>query len=348
MPEDRPIELSGRGEVILPVSEEEFAKFIGTLLGKPQTIENVFPTPFDLEKSDIINCFHLVDQRVRQQNKATLVQFSVRINYDDSSSVLLNSLEAFETYREVKPLTSVSADLSWTYLIKFEDKEVAEKQVIELSISANNRLQYVVANSGFVFMRSTEFRRNGFVLRIQHTARTWGADIENLLAGQIRSWEKKDAPWKEFLRRFAGWIGMLTGLIFFVLLIWGYFAATSSMIADFRLAAEQALSGDSTSRLDFLIQASGHNPIIDRQNYIGLVIVFGLIASLILAAFVTSLGEEMPPSYLVLSEAAKRARTESKRERRWTIGYFLGSILISTASGVLSRYMFAAMFGSSL
>lgn len=116
MTDETSIRVKSQQEVILPVSEEDFAKFIAGLLGKPRTIEDFFEGPFDLSKEDIENCFHLVNQRVTQQNKATLIQFSVRVAYDDDTSVLLNNLDDFSSYREVRPLVSVSANLSWNYL----------------------------------------------------------------------------------------------------------------------------------------------------------------------------------------------------------------------------------------
>ncbi|PCC23560.1 hypothetical protein CIK78_16715 [Halomonas sp. JB37] len=124
------VQLEGRGNgygIMLPCTPEDFGEFVSGLLGKPQTIEKGFSGPFDVSRQDVINTFHLVDQRVRQQNEASLVHFTIRILYEDSSSVLLNGLDEMEHYTEVKPLVSTGVVLSWSYLIKFQNKKNSRK-----------------------------------------------------------------------------------------------------------------------------------------------------------------------------------------------------------------------------
>jgi hypothetical protein len=66
-----------KNSLIIPVDREHLGAFIGGLLGRPQTIEDSFNGPFDLDKISLENVFHLVHQRVKQQNKAELVQFNI-------------------------------------------------------------------------------------------------------------------------------------------------------------------------------------------------------------------------------------------------------------------------------
>ncbi|ARU48033.1 hypothetical protein [Sulfurospirillum diekertiae] len=106
--------------VTLPCNPNDFGAFISGLLGKPQTIEKAFRGTFEVSKDDIINTFYLIEQRIQQQNDAQLVQFTVKILYNDDTSVLLNSIADFEHYTEVRPLESIGVALSWTYLIKFK------------------------------------------------------------------------------------------------------------------------------------------------------------------------------------------------------------------------------------
>src|SRR5438874_6392227 len=74
--------------VVLPCSQDEFGAFVSGLLGKAQTIERVFELTFEIDRESIETFFHLVSQRINQQNTATLIQSSVKIVYDDNSSVL--------------------------------------------------------------------------------------------------------------------------------------------------------------------------------------------------------------------------------------------------------------------
>ena len=121
-------EVGQRYTVTLPFPPEAFREFISGLLGQPQTLERRFLGTFELSRPDVETIFHLVDQRVKQQNEASLIQFTIKIIYDDNSSVLLNSIDDFVRYTEVRPVVSVAAHLSWTYLIKFQDRAVPEKQ----------------------------------------------------------------------------------------------------------------------------------------------------------------------------------------------------------------------------
>jgi hypothetical protein len=51
--------------LVLPCAPEEFTEFISGLLGKAQTIEQVFTGAFEVDKNDIVNTYHLVNQSGR-------------------------------------------------------------------------------------------------------------------------------------------------------------------------------------------------------------------------------------------------------------------------------------------
>src|SRR5579862_4712755 len=105
--EDREVNLTSSSYgVLLPCTPETFADFVSHLLGSQQTIERRFGGEFTLTREDIENTFHLVNQRVIQQNDAHLVEFTVTIAYDDDSSITLNTIMDFTHYREVRSITS--------------------------------------------------------------------------------------------------------------------------------------------------------------------------------------------------------------------------------------------------
>ena len=91
---------TGRPEntyLLIPCPPDQFGRFLGGLLGKPQIIERGFSGTLRISSDDVTNFHHLVEQRVREQNEATLVQFTVRMLYDDGSSVEVASLDDFFT-----------------------------------------------------------------------------------------------------------------------------------------------------------------------------------------------------------------------------------------------------------
>ncbi len=89
-------ELMEKGnKVVLPFNKEQFTGFITSLLGRPQSIEQRFAFPFEISMEDVKDSFHIVEQRVHDQNNASLIQFSIDVAYNDGSSVTHNGLDDF-------------------------------------------------------------------------------------------------------------------------------------------------------------------------------------------------------------------------------------------------------------
>ncbi|MBP7702051.1 MAG: hypothetical protein KA098_05555 [Phenylobacterium sp.] len=148
------IDAEANHSLVLPVEPNDFSEFIAKLLGKPQTIERKFESPFTIRKEDINHVFELVRQRIDSQNDATLAQFSARILYDDNSSVLVNSIDEFTHYNEIRPIVSNGLDLSWRWLVKFRGSNIPEKQEIEISFRTNPAKPKSPLGSGLIARRA--------------------------------------------------------------------------------------------------------------------------------------------------------------------------------------------------
>jgi hypothetical protein len=305
---------TGSSAVLLPCEPEQFAEFIAGLLGRPQTIERSIPGRFQVQKKDIQNLYHLVDQRVSSQNDATLVQFTVRVVYDDNSSVLLNSFSDFTVYNEVRPLVSRSVHLSWTYLIKFRNKPYPEKQQIDISfVTGHPDFTFdVIVSEVFVPLRP--WRGRGIWLRISHTDRTWGTDIEALLTGQIQTLLVEDTPLRRFLRKYSGTVGTIFGVLLFgALLVVAVY--TIAFFREQELALARTFAFQRPVTLDqladlsnILLQLTISNP---SNKYLGAISVFtilSLIFSIVSGVVVASFAAKEKPSFVVLSNKAKEYR----------------------------------------
>src|SRR4051794_32955810 len=88
--------------ILIPFTADKLFDFICGLLAKAQVAEGQIIGNFDLEIADVENFFHLIDQRVQEQNQANLVQFTVKLLFTDGSSVLLPTLQQLQTYSEVR------------------------------------------------------------------------------------------------------------------------------------------------------------------------------------------------------------------------------------------------------
>jgi hypothetical protein len=87
-------------------------------------------------------------------------------------------LEDFLRYIEVRPIASIAAHLSWIFLVRFQDRNVPERQQIDVSVIAEASGQSFrhVTSGEHLLLRP---RLKGVIkYPIAHTARTWGSDNE--------------------------------------------------------------------------------------------------------------------------------------------------------------------------
>jgi hypothetical protein len=352
---DRPDKPDSGGPVYtvqLPCSPDTFTTFISGLLGKPQTIEQTFRGQFEITKADVESIFHLVDQRVKQQNEASLVQFTVKIVYDDGSSVLLNSLAEFLHYTEVRPIVSTAVHLSWTYLIKFQDKSSPEKQEIELSFSAQGRGSILILRNGElidsprVSLRSEEM----IFLRIRHTARTWGVDLESLVSGQVKGLLQEEPTWKRLLYEYSERVGLATGLIFFVIALIGVFVSTNRFvetqmgIAQSLMTSTSSDLSDISKKLNFIIERAASGEWTRFIFASAIFVVLSLIASLFLGIWSGVTADNRPSSFILLSRRAEENKrtTLEKQKRQWLA--FGASVVSSVVTGFISNILFTIAY----
>jgi hypothetical protein len=168
---------------------EEFADFISKLLGKPQIASGGFQGPFRITLDSVDNFYHLIQQRVHEQNKGSLVQFAVSVQYDDGTSVEVTSIEYLKAYAEVRPVISTGIKLTWVYLVSFTNASAPERQQIDVSIDLKPRrrrigIVHAVEGPEFFELGPTEYRSlSSISYRVSYTARTWGADIREFAKG---------------------------------------------------------------------------------------------------------------------------------------------------------------------
>jgi hypothetical protein len=166
-----------QGKVALPFDKSQFQNFIIGLLGKPQVINKRFLGSFEIDMDFVANLFQLLEQRIHQQNEAKLLELRSAIIYHDGSSVSLSGFEHLINFNEPQPLVCKALHLTWQYLILFKDKESAEKQEITIS--------FITSGASQLDEEMSYNFRSSISIRIAHTARTWGADIEGLLTKHL-------------------------------------------------------------------------------------------------------------------------------------------------------------------
>lgn len=334
--------------IVLPCDPGDFRDFVSGLLGKPQTIRKSFAGPFDISRDDIENFYHLVLQRVTQQNDATLIQFSVRVVYDDNSSVLLNSIEDFHHYNEIRPIASLAAHASWSFLVTFQDRNVPEKQQIDVSFDCSRTGPFIEEDMPVVIYSGD---RGGVIsFRIQHTARTWGADIEALLTGHIQTLIHKPAPLRSWVARHSEGVGLIAGSSFFVAALASSIYSTQRFLHE-RTAAVKVLAAldpsnpaTTAKKVDHIIDlmASGMWPRF--FYFLGFFLLIAFVVAVLLGIWVGNSAGKEPPSFVILSKQAeeRKRRLLAKDKNAWLT--FLASIVTAIVTGIVGNFLFAYYF----
>ena len=340
--------------IVLPCETAHFGQFVSGLLGKPQTIEKSLHGVFEVESGDIENTFHLVNQRINQQNESSLIQFTVKIFYSDDSSVLLNSLEDFKAYTEVRPIISTGVSLSWSYLVKFKNKDVPERQNIDISFRSdfNDRGGRIVEDGVVIRNGFGRWFETGIFIRIEHTERTWGVDIESLLTGHIKTFIKNPEKSKSIIYKNSGTIGFLSGVLFFIGSIAGSVYTSSRFISSYieklkEMTGEEVTQSDLLlSKVDFLIEIISTGAWPKFIFAVVAFIVISAIVSVFIGMFIAEKADNGPKSYVLLSKSAEEYRDRKNNELSKGWGAFWISIASGIATGLIANYIFSYYFGS--
>lgn len=332
--------------IALPCSTDDFGEFISSLLGKPQTISGMERGAFEISKGDIENSYHLVTQRIQQQNDAKLIQFTVRLVFDDNSSVLLNSLQDFNAYVEVRPIVVTQAHLSWSFIVKFPDRDHPEKQEIDLSFLTKAQGALSVGEGDGTPMIPIVRIINGghIVFRIRHTARTWGADIEGLLRGHAQHLILPQTATRAFVQKHSGKIALVVALLFFV----GTIAACLLMannIAESQLNTIKDLLSTSNAidqKLNQILKLISEGYWGRYFFSVSVFLIFSFIASIALAIWTESTADTTRPSHILLTKKSEQHKKEQDAHYSNKWWSFVGSIVTSIITGIAANIIFTS------
>lgn len=340
------------GYVILPYGKEEFRNFVKSLLGSPQSIGKLFRGNFDFEINDIRNLYFLLLQRVSQQNEGVLANFSSKIIFSDNSTVEINSIEELLTYNEVRPIISRAVHLTWDFVVRFQDKQFPEKQRIQISIISSGE-DIPAIDENIPYLQRYSVRKSGLIsFRIEHTARTWGADIEALLSNHIKSLLREPSKIKEFIRKHRSALSnTIIVALMTITLIGGFFAAKrfaatrivelNQHISTVALNENDAVNG----KLDYLAMMAA-NGVWARFAY-GLVtfVVVMFFVSFFLMYWFENSADSTDPSFVLLTKEAHKEKTKvySKLRLQW-LSFILANI-VAIIAGVVSNFIFAWLSG---
>lgn len=333
-------------QIILPFNKEQFAGFITSLLGRPQTIQQRFAFPFEVQVDDIKDTYHLVEQRVHDQNSANLVQFAIDVAYNDGSSITHSCLEDFLNYKEIKPLIPSSITLSWIYLITFQNRKTPEKQEIELSFI--NHASHFSPEYSYEKIDAWFSNSIGMItIRINHTSRSWGTDIESLLINHVETYKKNESKHRKYCRKNCSKISIIYLFAMILICLLGVFISKYKIEQSLKAESERIMEVDSELRvvekidyiIDYLIKNSSS---FDSSAALFFFVIF--MIGIFGTAFLSEISKFREPSFILTSKTAEKHKVDVllKLSKTWTKYFFI--VVGGLVSGVVSNIIFTLMW----
>lgn len=155
--------------VVLSLPETTFADMIINFLGNKEKINYDKNTYFIVELNNLTQFYYLLDAKIQKEQFTHVNYFSVIINYDDSTSREINTIESLATYHETRNVIPVSISMTWNIVLKFPNSSTVENQKVKL-----------------LFSITDEVIDGNINLTIQHTNPAWGVEVLNLFMGNIK------------------------------------------------------------------------------------------------------------------------------------------------------------------
>lgn len=329
-------------QVQLYCSAEDFGDFISSLLGKPQSISKVFRGSFEINQEHIQDLHLLLIQRISQQNKAKLIQFTAKIIFNDNSSVLLNSIDEFISYREVRAVSSEQLHLSWSFLVEFQDKKTPEKQEIDISFIASGGPMPIIDEDMPVSFLLNKLKNGVIHFSIRHTARTWGADIEALLSGHIKNILDQPNKFRDFIWRQSSKISLAVAALYFIVSLFVSFWTASCIWQSQHSIISNIIGKNSNinQKVDFILNTISSGVWAKYYFSVIVFLIISIVIAIVLAIWVEDAADTNKPSFVVLTEQSKKNKEKLMKKYQISFISFIFSIITSICTSFLANILF--------
>lgn len=281
---------------------------------------------FDLNRAQIENFYHLVDQRIVEQNTSQGKVSEFCVYYNDGTSRKFPSVEEFQNYSETRKRVPTVITIHLAYFISFPDGDTPEKQEIDIVIRSSDAVTETVemvaddsrmrmSGDKIQMMVGNDSSQFGVVsYTINHSRTSWGLDLEGHVKAHIET--IMEAPTKSdiFLKKIAGPLNLFTtlfvGLYCVNLLIDLFFS--------FLYRTDGAETPEKTLEVaaEYLVNGQIAKYIV--ASLIVSVIFFVLFSSIV--SVLTKSLKRPRPSFIVLDDSDGRERATKMKQfnKRWT------------------------------
>ncbi|KUI97156.1 hypothetical protein [Vibrio sp. MEBiC08052] len=324
----------------VPIKKKDFGDFITNLLGQPETIEQSKTGAFEVNLEWLQNLHHVLDQRIKQQANAPLVDFSVEFRYRDAPHRKLNDLDSFLHFHETKKVTTKSLRIIWTYLIQFPNKPTPEKQEITLTIFSDSTRFLKVGNA---VMRKETSNHDGLInFKIAHTERTWGDDIQAILEKEVSSVFIEKSTISSFFEKA---IPLIALFIFFSGIIIPDYIKSKIVESDYLklvtstgIDMDKLQSFDIDKKIDLLIELG--NPFHSFSTQYAWYQGVAFTAAALIAIYTLFAFEFDKPAFISITAEDQRRTEKRKKKDKWYALKKGSGYILAILAGVAGNYIY--------
>jgi hypothetical protein len=322
----------------LPVDKKALGEFISGLLGQPQSISKRFDQAFSVDHDWFIHFFSSILQRIQQQNSPEPLSFEARISYKDKLDRKITSWQAFQHFSETQNIISVGVRFNLALLIHFPSKELPERQELIINFQTANGKK---SPGLFEHLLGLTTPLGNIEIEIRHTERTWADDILRLIETEISNVHVPELKLRHHARKFFAPMAIFSFPIT-TLASLGY-TSWAGRTEGLTERAEKLLKSNDIS-LQFLhektnvLMIEAARTSVERSESF-LFLLYALFISFLI--YIAGMFLAQPtPSFIVLSKAAEKDRTQTldRQKRRGLV--LIVSTVLSLALGIVGNFIY--------
>jgi hypothetical protein len=242
----------------IPAQDEDVRRFFNSILGGNQETAKIYRHNFSVNLSNICDLFDIINERIVSQNLGQIVNTKIKIYYEDGSSSAFNDIREFRSFRLMHDLKTYDLQLQADYLVRFASDRIPRKQSIQVLFSTGERFQADEPESEFSIINklnrliSDGGRVNAsIVFGVEHSDRSFGLDISNLISINLRKYLVFRTPIEVFLSNIST---ILAGLIAISALMFCMSVQTGVESAITQSEMQNALTESGIPPSDFIVK----------------------------------------------------------------------------------------------
>jgi hypothetical protein len=218
-------------------------------------------------------------------------------------------------------------------------------------VSIETAQHLVLDEVGDLHFQSAGPSRGLFSIRISHTARTWGADIEGMLTAQLQTLLRPIPRWKLWIGKHSAHIALAVGLGVAAAALGATFLSSQRFATVQEQKLRAALASGATEiaqlqeRIGYILEAVVAGEWPRHLFYAGVFLGLSFILAIVFGVWAGAAADNPEPSFLLLSRESEKARdvTLRKLQRGWIkCGV---SLVVSVLCSVVGNVVFVFFQG---